>query len=437
MRRYNLHILETITEAVNIITSRQRLKQFLATPLYRNAVYLMINTVVVSLLSFFFWVVVARFYTEAEVGYSSAIISAASLVATLSLFGFNFSLIRFLPQAKKPQELINSCLTLSGLASLAIASIFLVTVDFWSPTLAFIKGNAIFATTFIILTLIWALSILVSTTFVARRRAGFALLQCSIHSLIKIPLPILFVLFFHAFGIVASWGIAFGVSLAVSLFLFLPKVQNHYKPMLVLKLNLIKGMWQYSGGSYLAHIFSAAPGVVLPIIVVNLLGPEQNAYFYIAWMVASLLLAIAGAISISLFAEGSHSEDKLRENVIKSLKFTFLFLVPAVILLVLVSKWLLLAFGQSYSANALHLLWILAISSLPLGIISIYITILRVTGRIKELVVILGFIAIALLAVSYLIMPSTGIIGIGYAWLGVHGLAAAYALVSTRQLRRM
>ena len=80
MRKPNLHILETITEAVNIITSRQRLKQFLATPLYNNAVYLMVNAVVVSLLSFFFWMVAARFYTEAEVGYSSAIISAASIL---------------------------------------------------------------------------------------------------------------------------------------------------------------------------------------------------------------------------------------------------------------------------------------------------------------------------------------------------------------------
>ena len=435
MKLTDLHIFEAITEAVNIITSRKRLKQFLTTPLYTNAVYLMVNAVVVSLFSFFFWVVVARFYTASEVGYSSAIISAASLLAVLSLLGFNFSLIRFLPQAEKPQELINSCFTLSGLISLVIAGIFLATVDFWSPTLVFIKGNVIFPATFIILTLILALSILASSTFIARRRAGFVLLQCSIHSLIKIPLPLLFVLFFHAFGIAASWGIAFGISLTVCLFLLLPKVQDNYKPIPALKLNLIKGMWQYSGANYLAHLFTAAPPIVLPIMVVNLLGPEQNAYFYIAWMVASLLLAIPTGISMSLFAEGSHFEGKLRENIIKSLKFTFLLLVPAIILFVLVGKWLLLAFGQSYSANALHLLWILAISSLPLGINYIYTSILRVTDRIKELVIIWGFITAAVLVVSYLIMPATGIIGIGYTWIGVHILVAIYVFGSTRQLR--
>jgi len=163
-------------------------------------------------------------------------------------------------------------------------------------------------------------------------------------------------------------------------------------------------------------------------MVLNLLGAEQNAYFYIAWMIATLLFAIPGAIAQSLFAEGSHFEEKLRENVIKSLKFTFLLLVPAVIVLILLGKWLLLAFGQSYLLNALKLLWILSISSLPLAINYIYTNVLRVTGRIKELIAVWGFIALAVLLVSYLIMPITSIIGIGYAWLGAQAVVATYVL---------
>lgn len=434
MKLADFHILETITEAVNIITSRQRLRQFLTTPLYANAVYLMVNAVLVSLFSFLFWVIVARFYTEVDIGYSSAIISAATLIAALSLFGFNSSLIRFLPQSKKPRELINTYLTLSGLISLIMAGIFIVGVDFWSPALAFIKGNAIFVATFIILTLILALLAPVSSTFITRRKAGFVVLQCLIHSLIRLPLPLLFVLFLHSLGIVASWCIALGISLLVSLFIFMPKAQGNYKPIPVLKLNLLRGMWQYSGGSYLAQLFISIPFLVLPIIVVNLLGPEQNAYFYIAWVIATLLPAIPYSISMSLFAEGSNFEDKLRENVIKSLKFTFLLLAPAIILIVLAGKWLLLAFGQSYSTNALHLLWILAISSFPIAINYIYTSILRVTNRIKELMAIWGFVAITVLVVSYLIMPTTGIISIGYAWLGVHCVVAIY--VFTRWLQR-
>lgn len=386
-----------------------------------------------ALLGFFFWVVVARFYTEAEVGYSSAIISAIGLVATLGLVGLDTSLIRFLPQAEKPQELINSCFTLTSLISLVIAGIFVAGVEFWSPALAFIKDDAIFSAVFIIIAPLWALSFLIDPTFIAKRRAGFVLSKNTIFSVLRIPLPILFVPFFHSFGIVASWGIALGIPLAVSLFLFLPKVQNAYKPVPILNLSLIKGMWQYSGGNYLASLFSSTPALILPLLVVNLLGTENNAYFYIAWMIAGFLGIMPMAVSQSLFAEGSHFEDKLRENVIKSVKFTFLLLIPAVILLVLVGKWLLLAFGEGYSVNALHLLWVLCLSSLPSGINYIYTSVLRVTGRIKELMAIWGFIAIATLVVSYLVMPSTGIIGIGYAWLGAQAVIALYVISSLKR----
>jgi len=424
----NLRIFKTISEIVNMITSRKRLKQVLNTRLYTNAFYLMLNTAVMTSLGFFFWMVVARFYTEAEVGYSSAIISAISFLAMLSLVGLNSSLVRFLPHADKPQKLINSCFTLSGLISLVATGIFIAGLGLWLPALNFIKQNAVFYSVFVIFTLSWTLSALIDATFIASRRAGFVLSKNTIFSLLKIPLPILFVLFFHTFGVVASWGIAIAVTVALSLFLFLPRVQDLYKPVPSLNLSLIKGMGKYSAGNYLANLLLGAPTLVLPLMVVNLLGAENNAYFYIAWMITGLLFAIPRGVASSLFAEGSHFEEKLRENVIKSVKFTFLLLVPAIILLILVGKWLLLAFGQSYSANALELLWILAISSLPLGINSIYTSILQVRGRLRERSVISGFIAVAVLLASYVIMPITGIIGIGYAWLGAQVAVAIYVL---------
>ena len=193
-------------------------------------------------------------------------------------------------------------------------------------------------------------------------------------------------------------------------------------------------MWQYSGGNYLANLLSVSPALILPLMVVNLLGPEQNAYFYIAWMIASLLSAIPSAVSQSLFAEGSHFEDRLRENVMKSLKFTFLLLVPAVIVLILVGKWLLLAFGSSYSLNGLRLLWILSLSSLPSAINHIYSGILRVKSKLKELMVIWGFIALSVLLASYLIIPASGIVSIGYAWLGAQAIVAIYILASRKLL---
>jgi O-antigen/teichoic acid export membrane protein len=410
----------------------QYIVEHLKGPLYRNSFFLMANTVVTAGLGFFFWMVVARFYTEAEVGWGSAIISAISLLANLSVPGFGAAIIRFLPKAEKPQAVINSCLTISGAIAVVLAVVFVAGLDVWSPALVFIRQNMVFAIAFVLFVLAQVLFGILASVFVARRRADFALYKSTIFSLLKIPLPVLLVLFFHAFGIAASWGIATAVALAVALFLFVPRVQPHYRPVPSLNTSVIGGMWRYSVGSYPARLLSTAPALILPIMVVNLLGAAQNAYFYVAWTIAALLYAIPGAVSRSLFAEGAHFEDDLWTNVTKSLKFTFLILVPAVILVLLVGKWLLLLFGEGYSANGLLLLRILSLSSLFAGVTSIYVSTLRVEGRLREMSFIFGFITLAALVGSYFVMPHTGMVGISYVWLAVQGVVGLYAILAMR-----
>jgi len=303
-------------------------------PLYRNSIYLIGTTTARAGLSFVFWVLVARFYTEAEVGWGSAIISAMSLIALLSIPGFNAALIRFLPKAKQPIDMINSCLSLSGIIALVLAGIFIAGLGIWSPALGFIRKDAVFAFAFILFVLLLTLSPLIESVFIARRRAEFALYRTIIVLLLRLPLPVFLALFFRAFGIAASWGIAVAIAFIISIFLFVPRVQKRYKPVPTLDFGIVGGMWRYSVGSYLASLSASAPGYILPIIVVNLLGSEQNAYFYMAFMIASLLFAIPTSVSRSLFAEGAHFEEELWVNVGKSLKFIFLLLVPAVIIVV-------------------------------------------------------------------------------------------------------
>jgi len=409
-----------------------QLKRYLEDPLYRNSLFLMATTAVTAGLGFFFWMIVARYYTEYEVGVAAAIISAVKLLALISTLGMDIALIRFLPKAREPGEMINSCFTVCGIVALAVSGIFIAGLNLWSPAIVFVREKAMFLLAFIIFAVGWPLSGIVDSVFIAKRRAEFALAKNTIFSLLKIPLPIILVLFFHAFGIVSSWGVAIGIALIISLFLFLPRVQERYKPVLRIKLNIIKDIWKYSAGNYFVSIFSTAPSLVLPIIIVNLVSAEQTAYFYVAWMISTLLLAIPFAVSTSLFAEGVHSEEELAANARRSLRFILLLLVPAIALLVLLGKWLLLLFGESYSSNALTLLWILGFSSLFTGMNSIYYTILRVRGRIRELLMIRALIAITVLVASSLIAPTVGIVGIGYAWIGAQGLTSIYVMLRVR-----
>jgi O-antigen/teichoic acid export membrane protein len=424
LKSYRERIEKIIADAAGFFTTRQRLKQIVSTPLYRNALYLMSNSVTNSGLGFFFWMVVARFYSVTEVGYGSAAISASNFLALLSIAGLNFSIIRFMSQADEPRRLINSSFTLCGLISLVAAAVFIATVDFWSPALSFVKENAVFYLTLLILIVLTTLSNLMDSVFVAKRSAGFVLSKNMIFLLLRIPLVVALVMFFHTFGVVASWTISLGIALIISAWLFLPRVEAGYRPTPTLTGGHFKKMWQYSASSYVASLLGSTPTPILPLMVLNLLGTESNAYFYIAWMISSLLFTVPASVSRSLFAEGSHSEEGIRDDVGRSIKFTFLLLVPAAIVLMAAAKWILLLFGPGYSTNALVLLWLLILASLPRGINNVYIGLLRVQDRLKELLIIRGFITISVLVLSFFLMRIYGMIAIGYVWLGIHTLVA-------------
>jgi len=373
-----------------------------------------------------FWILVAKFYTEAEVGWGSAIIAVMSLIALLSRLGFNASLIRFLPKAVEPRDMVNSCLTFSGIVALILSVIFVAGVDIWSPALHFVRENAIFYFTFVLFVLFDALSEMVDSVFIAKRRAEFVLIRVVMMLMIRLTLVVVMAMFFRTFGIAASWGFAVAIAFAFALFLFLPKVESAYRPIPKLKVSVIGNVWRYAAGSYLASLFQIAPTFILPIMVVNLQRPEQNAYFYIAWILASVLFAIPMAVGLSMFAEGSHYEERLREYVRKSIKFAFLLVIPAAVLVILFGKWILLFFGEGY-LNGLLLLRILCISSLFVALNRIYTSTLRVEYRMKELVLIYGLQAAAVLLGSYSIIDTIGITGIGYIWLAAQGIVSLYA----------
>ncbi len=423
---YNL-----LSEVVKIATSKERLKGLIHVPLYSNALYLMAASVVSALLGFVFWMIATRFYSAEDIGLASAAISAVSLLAMLANFGLGYGLIRFLPQSgKNASSMINSCLTLGILASVVLAVIFLGGLGFWSPALLFIRDNSVYLAAFIIFTLVFTLSTLTEQAFVAERRASFVLAKSLIFNLLRLPLPILLAAFFHSFGIFASWGISLGVALLFSVFFLLPRAQPGYRPFITINRRIVNDILHFSFANYLSIFFWAAPNFVLPIMMVNLLGGEPNAYFYIAWATGSILTMIPTAVSTSLFVEGSYEEKKLGLNIQRSLKMVFLIHMPAVILIVVFADKLLLLFGSSYSENATTLLRILSISSLPLAINIIYLAIKRVEKKLRIIIGLTAFIAVATLGLTYFLLPHMGINGAGIAWLISQGIVALVIVAS-------
>jgi len=427
-------IKATFIDAFRLVRSpREGLRSLYGVSLYRNAIYLLINSGVLAVTGFFFWMGAARLYSTEAVGLSSAAISALGLLALLSTLGLDYGLIRFLTTSgEKAQALINSCFSIGTLVSLALSLIFLAGLDIWSPALSLLKQSPVFFLAFVIFSVAATLNTFVQQSFIAERRAGFALARGLIFGLIRF-IPLIALATFHAFGIFTSWGIALFLAATASIFLFLPRIRKGYRPFPIVRRAVVNQMVRFSVANYAASIFGAITGFILPLIVLNLLGAEQNAYFYIAWTIGNILLMVPVATSLSLFAEGSYNENQLSRQVKQSLKLILLIVVPAIIVIFLLGEKILLLFGTAYSENATKLLWFLALSALPASINYIYFSMKRVEMRMKSVITLTAFIAVATLGLSYVLFPRVGIIGAGIAWLASQ---IVVALIIGRKLWR-
>jgi len=431
------HIYRFLAEITGIIKSTEKMRTVVRIPLYNNAIFLIIANVLSAIIAFVFWIIAARFYSTEDVGLASAAISAVSLLAMLANFGLGYGLIRFLPHSgKSAKNMINSCFTIGSLASVMAAFIFLCGLGFWSPALIFIRHNPIYFAAFVLFTIALTLSSLTDQAFIAERRAGFVLAKNIIFNLLRVILVIVLAAFFQTFGIFASWGMAIGVSLLLGVFVFLPRAQLDYRPFFAVSRTAVNDMLRFSFGNYIGSLFWTAPTYILPIIVVNLLGAEPNAYFYIAWTMGNMLAIIPIAVSTSLFAEGSYDEERLGLNIRRSLKMIALILVPAVILILAIAPQLLLLFGGSYSENATTLLRLLTISTLPQSINVVYLDIKRVEKKLKIIVGLTTLIAVITIGLSYWLMPRMGFNGTGIAWLTGQGVIALLIIASSLKKRR-
>ncbi len=402
--------------------------------LYTNAMHLILAQAVMAGLGFFFWVIIARYYTEAEVGYSSAILSAISLMAFIGHMGLDSFLVRFMSGSEHQDRLVNTCLTYAALATAAAALVAASSFPLLSPRLAFVSRQPVFFAAFVCFSVVSTLSGICGSSFIAGRQARYLLLKDVVYSGTKLFLPLLFVQHFHAFGVVASWGLASALALCASLLLFMPRVIPGYVPRPTFGARLVRRAWGFSGMSYLISLIAATPRYVMPLLVINLLGPEENAYFYVAWAMSALLFSIPTSLGQSLFAEGSHDRRKLSRDIRRATLFSMALLLPAIVVLWLLGDVVLLAFGGSYSVRSVELLKILALASLPMTFERVYFTVLRIGGRLRELIVWRSVLSVTLLVACVTTVPILGLEAIGWVWFGVHSVAAVAMLLLRSEL---
>lgn len=382
-------------------------------PLYRNSLALMFNSAIGAFFGLLFWIVAARTLPVKDIGLATAVIAAASLIVGLSRVGLDAGLVRYLPESKNKNELYSTIVMVTLVLALVLTAVFMLGIKIFSPALSFLREGW-FLLVFFEYIAVLSISSVQNIAFISIRRADLSLFQ---NLLLGVRIPILLLIAgLGVFGVVSSLGIAYLIIFAFGAF-----VLRRYGLSFARSFDIasIRKMLKFSLGNYSAGIFMMTPVTIIPIMIVNTIGAEEGAYFYVAYSVASLLFMVPNAVSTSLFVEGSHNLP-LKENVLKSVIFILIFLIPVLIMIFLFGDQVLLLFSKEYSEQSFEMLQLLAVSSVFSAVISIFISIKKIQKDVRMINYVTFVLSVIIIGFGYVALLRYGLLGLGYAWLGAN-----------------
>ncbi|MHA5050095.1 lipopolysaccharide biosynthesis protein [Streptomyces sp. SD15] len=395
--------------------------------IYRSSFFLLASTVVTAGLSFLFWVVVARFYSPSQVGLATSLISATTLLATLSLFGLNSTLVRFpAPEEKRNAQLSQALVVVAGIACVA-GAVYLAGLPLYGAKLMFVRDSWLSAVAFAGFCGCAAVTLLIRSVFTGARVPEYnVLIDGLTQGAAKLAAPAVLT-GFGVFGIVASAGVGYAVTVVVALVVMWRRLG--FRSDLRTHGTRLREKFRFSAASYVSSLINLAPVLVIPLLVLHHLGAAATGYYYVAFQIAAMLNAVSTAVGEAVFAEVSHEESRFRELMLRSARIIAAVQVPAATVVVLGGGLLLRMFGGSYAENARPLLTVLALAALPVALNTWACFALKLAQRMRHLIA-----ANAIMAALSIGLGSAwadrGLVWLGYAWAAGNAAAGVFATVS-------
>ena len=416
--------------AVPPTTRAHELRLHLRDPLYRNAYMLIAGTGLTALLGFVFWAIAAHSYSPEDVGRNAATISAMMLVSGICSLGLDAILVRYLPTAGQwTRMLILRSYAVTAALSLAGGALAAATSNLWSPRLGFLADDAGWLVGFTLATAAWTLFTLQDNVMTGLRAAHWVPLENAVYSVAKLALLAAVAGALPFAGPFLAWNAPVAAAvLVITILIFKRLVPRHLEAHAESSINrqqLIRVAW----GNYGGTLFGLARTLMMPVLVANITSSVATAYFYVPWTIALSVLLVGLNMTISLTVEAAIDGPQLRRLARRTLAQTMRLLLPLVGITILAAPLILALFGGSYSEEGSTLLRLLVAGAIPNAFIVLGIAVARVQHKGGSVLLIQAAQCLLLLGPSALLLDSTGIDGVGIAWLGSQVVVAA-ALVA-------
>lgn len=394
-------------------------------PLARGSLFMILATAATGGFGYLYWLIAARLVNAETVGYTAAAMSLATGISLVTNLGFGGYAVERLPglegTASWARLLARAIWPAVLLTSFVGAVIQVLMVD----SILHPQGTRIWIV--LVLTVAAAgltFASVLNFAFISGRRAdlGFVLgISLGLGKLLSLAL--LIVANHSSMVLLTGWAASIVLSCAVGGLVLLP-IMGHGKIE-------IPGMQMPSRsdlarilGHHLTSIGGMLTPYLLPLAVLYRLGPVQNAYFYVTWMLGSIFFLLSPSIAFALFAESSREVSVLASETRHAFRLISVVLPLPILAAVLGGRFVLLLFGPGYAEQGYVLLVILAVAAIPDAVNNVAVTVLRVRGKLHWSTILNGAMGIIALGGAWLALPSMGISGAGLAWFGAQILGS-------------
>jgi O-antigen/teichoic acid export membrane protein len=392
-------------------------------PLTRSVYSLMGNTALTAGLGLAFWLLAARLFSSDEVGRDSALIVSMIALSQLGQLNLGGAIVRFLPRAgKRTATAVLGAYGLSTGVCLLLATAFVLAMPRLSESFDFLSDDWALAVSYVVAVALWSIFALQDAVLTALRRAPWVPVENGAFGLLKIAGLVLLGAVGAAHGVFIAWAVPMLLLLGPVNYLIFKRaipvhVEKHPEPTSVVVEFTRRSLVRFLGQDYFASLLGLGTVMVLPLLVVALVGTQENAYFYIAYTIITSFELLFINIVTSLMVEGAFDEQRIVELSRRVARRLAAVAVPGSVVLIVAAPLLLSPFGPEYSREAAPVLRILACATIFRAIAALFIGIQRLHGRGLPIVMVSGLRVAVLLPLTVLLAGPLGIDGVAIAWL--------------------
>jgi O-antigen/teichoic acid export membrane protein len=414
-----------------------RARQAAADPMMRNSIAIMLSTVLTSLLGYAFWMIAAHYFDKEVNGTAAATTSAIQATVLVASVGAAAALVEWLPRCNSAAEWrqrVTTAIVVSVVTAAIGSGVVVGVLGFAFSTLPQL-ATPVGAVLFCLACVFIAVGLVFDYIAVSEHRGSLLLVRSVVLCGLRIPLVLVPASFLTgADSILLAWTVAAALSLVWVMARFGARRGRSLVPNFVNLATHLREMASSVVGQHLITVFAMLAGYLLPVVVYARLSATDNAYFYITWMLGSVFFIISPAVSAALFVEGAADRMAIRPLVRKCLLIVAALLAVPILAYLLGGHLILALFGHDYVEHGRLLLLLLTLSAVPDAITNVAVAVLRVTDRMRTALLLNGGMLVACVGAAWLVLPVTGIMGVGLCWLASQSVGALWAVLSWRRI---